>query len=109
MARAPVGRRPFADRPAARGVAALVLAGCIGLLAYLHRDDLWPPEADEVANRDPAAGCIAERHGEIAQMLADGLIQAEQAELFRNRAEAMCRAQVEGGSSGPGLPGLPPQ
>ena len=38
-------------------------------------------------------------------MLADGLIEAPQAELFKSRAEAMCRATAEGAA--PGLPALP--
>ena len=38
-------------------------------------------------------------------MLAEGLIEAQQAELFKTRAEAMCRATAEG--EAPGLPALP--
>ena len=39
-------------------------------------------------------------------MLAEGLIQAAQAELFKTRAEAMCRAETQGPG---GPPALPPQ
>jgi hypothetical protein len=48
--------------------------------------------------------CFAERSGQIDQMLAEGLIQAAQAELFKTRAEAMCRAESQGPGGPPALP-----
>jgi hypothetical protein len=39
-------------------------------------------------------------------MLAEGLIEPQQADAFKSRAEAMCRATAEG--EAPGLP-APPQ
>ncbi len=79
----------------ALGVAFLALAS----LAYIHRDDLFPPEVQEIAADDPVALCLAERAAGIDQMLADGTINGQQAGLFKRRAEALCQAQF--GRSGP--------
>lgn len=101
-------RRPFLDRPAARGIALLVFLGCILLLAWLHRDDLLPGDpAEQAAPDDPAAPCIAERSADIQRMVDEGLIAPAQAALFRERAIGMCRDQAGGGGSP--VPGLPPQ
>jgi hypothetical protein len=94
-------RRPFLDRPIARVLAAVVLLGCIAALAWLERERFWPSASRGTAADDPFARCFAERAGQIDQMLADGLIQTAQAELFKTRAEAMCRA----GGGAPPLPG----
>jgi hypothetical protein len=90
----------FLDRPAARicalGVALLMAAA----LAFMHRDDLFPPET--VGGRaadDPVARCLAERAVDIDKMAADGTITAQQSELFKSRAEALCQAQVGGGNN----------
>jgi hypothetical protein len=41
-------------------------------------------------------------------MVSEGTIETAQADLFKQRAEAMCRDTVGGhGSPGPSLPGLP--
>jgi hypothetical protein len=99
----PQDERAFLDRPAARGLAALVLVLCGALLIYLHRDDLWPADApEEKASDDPAAPCIEQRFAEIDAMIADGVVGEGQAALFKRRAEAMCRA-TEGGD-GRGAP-----
>jgi hypothetical protein len=98
---APRARRHFLDRPIARLLAGAVLLGCVAALGYLERERWW-----QVAERadGPYARCFAERAGQIDQMLADGLIQAAQAELFKTRAEAMCRAEAEGGTPGLSAP-----
>lgn len=95
----------FLDRPVARlcaiGVALLMAAA----LAFMHRDDLFPPQAaGGHAAADPVARCLAERGVGIDKMLADGTITREQAELFKSRAEALCQAQVGGGSGPPPPP-----
>jgi hypothetical protein len=96
--------RPFLDRPSARGLALLVLLACLAGLAWLERER-WLPSETRVAADDPAARCFAERAKEIDGMLAEGLIEAQQAELFKTRAEAMCRATAAG--EAPGLPAPP--
>ena len=105
------GDRPaFLDRPAARVVAALVILLCAALLAYIHRDDVGtlagidPPERADTAPDDPAAACIDQRFAEIDGMIADGVVGEEQAAMFRQRAEAMCRATTGDGGSAPPLP-----
>lgn len=97
--------RPFLDRPIARALALLVLLACLAGLAWLERER-WLASETTAAAEDPAARCLAERAAEIDRMLAEGLIAAPQAELFKSRAEAMCRATAEG--AGPSLP-APPQ
>jgi hypothetical protein len=99
MARQPA--RAFLDRPLARGLAALVCLACVALLVWLERARLFPAEAALDAD-DPVQACIAERAAQIDGMLAENVIEAPQAELFKARATAMC--QDTQGSSGPGLP-----
>ena len=102
MARA---QRSFLDRPVARIIAALVFLGCIAALVYLERERLWQAAADHAGADDPFARCFAERSAQVDRMLAEGVIEAAQAELFKTRAEAMCRAQAEGeGNTAPVLP-----
>jgi hypothetical protein len=94
----------FLDRPAARllavGVALLMMAA----LAYMHRDDIFPPEEAAADPNDPVALCFAERAKDIDNLLAEGTINAQQAELFKTRAEALCQAQVGGGNNLPPPP-----
>jgi hypothetical protein len=90
----------FLDRPAARlcalGVALLMAAA----LAFMHRDDLFPPQAARgPAADDPVVRCLAERAVDIDRLQAEGTITAQQAELFKSRAEALCQAQVGGGNN----------
>ena len=96
--------RPFLDRPLARGLALLVLLACLTGLAWLERER-WLPSETSAAAEDPVALCFAARAAEIDGMLAEGLIAAQQADAFKARAEAMCRATAERGA--PGLPVLP--
>jgi len=82
-------------------VAALVLLIVAASLGWIHRDDLFPPEqAAAPAGDDPVALCLAQRAADIDKMQADGVIQADQATLFKSRAEALCQAQ-EGQGAGP--------
>jgi hypothetical protein len=97
---------PSLDRPLARGLALLLCVGCIALLVWIEREQLFPSEA-AAGPDDPAQACIAERSGQIDRMLAEGVIEPAQAELFKSRAAAMCQDTVGGGGGGPGLP-LPP-
>lgn len=94
----------FLDRPVARlcavGVALLMAAA----LAFMHRDDLFPQVAVGPAADDPVARCFAERATGIDRMAADGTISGEQAALFKSRAEALCEAQLGGGSGPPPPP-----
>lgn len=83
------------DRPAARVVAVGVALGALAVLATIHRDDLsrllgGPAAAPD----DPLARCIAERHTTIDKGVSEGAFQPEQAALFKQRAEAICRSTV---------------
>ena len=89
----------FIDRPIARVLALGVVVLVVAALTWIHRDDLWPPESAAVAPADdPVAQCLAARAADIDGMAADGTINAEQASLFKSRAEALCQAQA--GQSG---------
>lgn len=94
------------DQPIARLVAFGVVLLVIAALAWIHRDDLFPPTEQAAApTSDPVARCVAERAEGIEAMLADGTIDAEQAALFRQRAEAFCEDQVGRGGGPPPPPG----
>lgn len=101
MAYAP--RRPFLDRPIARVLAGVVFLACVGALVYLERERLGQVAADQSAADDPVARCFAERAAEIDRMVAENTIDDAQASLFKTRAEAMCRATLEGSERGPPL------
>jgi hypothetical protein len=97
-------RRSFLDRPLARAFAAVVLLGCVTALVYIERERLWQAAAHQGAD-DAFARCFAERAAEIDGMVAENVIEEAQAELFKSRAEAMCRATMEGAERGaPPLP-----
>jgi hypothetical protein len=89
-----VARARFVDRPPARLLALCVALVCIGGLAWLHRADLFPTQAVSEAADDPFARCFAERAAQIDGMVEEGVADAQMAQLFRTRAEAMCRAQT---------------
>ena len=100
-------RRPFLDRPIARALAAMVFLLCVAALVYIERERLWQAAGDQSAADDPFERCFAERAAEIDRMVDEDLIEQAQAELFKTRAEAMCRATTEG--AGNGAPPLPAQ
>ena len=97
------GQPPFLDRPAARVLALIVILICGASLAYLHRDDLFPKQQETAQEKDdPVATCTNERFADVDKMLDEGTIEAAQADLFRQRAEAMCRD-----TAGKGAPAAP--
>lgn len=89
------------DGPAARIAALGVFLLCAAALAWIHRDDLFPPDEAALARDDPVALCLAGRVADIERMRADGVIDVQRAELFTARAEALCQAQVGGGNPPP--------
>ena len=104
IAGTPPERRASAlDRPPARAAAFGVFLLAVGALAWMHRDDIFPPE--KTAADDPVALCIAERWAGIDEMVADGTVDPARAALFKSRAEALCQAQAGQGSGPPKLPG----
>ena len=97
------GQQAFLDRPAARVLALIVIVLCCASLAYLHRDDLFPKQQETALEKDdPVVTCTSERFADIDKMLDEGTIETAQADLFRQRAEAMCRDTV-----GKGVPTAP--
>ncbi len=83
----------FIDGPGGRLVAACVLVVGIAILVAFHWEDLFPPPEAEVAGNPELAACIAERAGHVDKMIADGVIDAAQADSFRARAIAFCQQQ----------------
>lgn len=84
------------DGPAGRMVAAAILCAAAAALLAIHWDDLFPAEAQAVDADDPFAVCFAQRAADVDKMVGDGVINAGQAESFKARAEALCRAQAGG-------------
>ena len=70
--------------------------GAAGLLLYIERDRFL---AAEPPDTDPALAalraCVGQETAPLDKMLADGLIDEDRAKLFRSRAEARCRAQIQ--------------
>lgn len=105
----PRQRSPVLDRPVARFAAAgLALAAAGGLLA-IHWEDLFPPERQAAGGNPAFRACMDKRVGDIERMLEEGVVGERQAEQFRQRAEAFCRAQSEAGGPATGGPTLPGQ
>ena len=103
VAGTPPERRASAlDRPPARVAAFGVFLLAVGALAWMHRDDILAPE--KTAAEDPVALCVAGRWAGIDQMVEDGTVDADRAELFKSRAEALCQAQLGQGSGPPPSP-----
>jgi hypothetical protein len=92
-------RRSALDGPLARVVALGVFLLAGAALAWMHRDDLFGPEAGAPAE-DPVALCVAGRWAGIDAMVEDGVVDAARAAQFKARAEALCRAQ-HGPGAGP--------
>lgn len=85
----------FLDRPVARVAALGVAVLCLAILAWLHRADLYAVAFAPEAAADPFAQCLAERTAEIDAMVSEGVVDQERADLFKSRAEAMCRAETQ--------------
>jgi hypothetical protein len=105
------GKRHFLDSPYARLLALACFALAVGALAFVHRDDLFPAAPVAAAQKDDAfSRCFRNAAAPIDKMLAEKTIGAENARLFRMRAEARCRAQTGtlGGPPANRPPGLPP-
>ncbi len=94
-------QRPWLDGRAARGVAVLVAASAGAVLAYLHRDDLFPSQRMAPPEEAAFVGCMAERAAGIDEMVRQQVITSEQEALFRQRAEALCRAQAAPAGAAP--------
>lgn len=86
----------FLDSPLARLLAVGVAVASVALLLYINRADFLP--ASEVVSAEDNAyqACVNERHGQIDEMIRDGVVDDAQASLFKSRAEALCRATVPG-------------
>jgi hypothetical protein len=103
---------PFArtalDGRLARLAAFLLAIAVAGLAVWVHRNDLFPkpPAKAEKTGPDQFQECMITRGGDIDRMLAEKTIDAERAELFRARTEAMCRAEADKAAGN--TPGLPP-
>lgn len=98
-------KQSFLDGAGARLVALGVILAVGAVLLRIHWFDLFPPPQAVLDPDDPVALCLAARAADIDKMLADGVIDEQQAGQFKGRAEALCQAQQGGGSGPPPLPG----
>ncbi len=75
-----------------------VFALCVGVLAYMHRADLFPGEGGPDAGLNPEfVACRDSRTRDLDSMLAEGLIDATRHTQFYDRAVAFCAAQFPSG------------
>lgn len=98
------GEPGLIDRWPARVIALGVVIVCAAVVLSAYWKVIFPPEGEAEQADDPAAPCIATRFADVDTMRADGVIDDRQAELFKSRAEALCRAQAGQGGAPP-----PPQ
>ncbi len=87
------------DGVAARAGAWAVFAFCLLLLAIYHRNDiavLFSDDAVTTTADSPLATCLAARYAVIDNMIKENVATETQINLFRSRAEAMCRNQHPG-------------
>jgi hypothetical protein len=92
---APIARSTLDGLGARLGALAVALLAA-GALVFIHRNDLFPKEAPKAAAApDPFQECMAARGGDIDRMVAEKTIDAARGELFRARAEAMCRSEAD--------------
>lgn len=92
------------DTPYARIIAAAAAHGFATILLFWSADDVSRPFAARSETPIPAAAlhettadpnvvaCLEQRLGDVERMQADGLIDAAQYELFKNRATSYCNA-----------------
>lgn len=74
-------------------LAILVIIGSAATLGYHHRDQFASAVEEAAASPEEAAyfACRAERFEGIDGMVSERAISSEQAELFKSRADALCR------------------
>ena len=89
----------FIDSAAMRFIVALVVMGCIGLLAYLNRDIIatMSLEAETKQLNPDFVKCRDQRVGQVNKMVEDGLIKELAAKTFRERAINTCAGQFPPG------------
>jgi len=105
--------RSALDGRPARAVALLLALLVLALLLWINRALFLPappPKPEAAAEDAPFVRCMTARSADIDRMVQEGTAKPDQAELFRSRAEAMCRAEAARAAGGtPGQPpGLPP-
>ena len=100
----------FLDRRAARLLALAPLALALTVLAYIHRDDLWPRTLDAARAPEDSAfnECLAARDADIRRLVQENMVRPEQAPMFLSRAEGACRAQTQVREGFANTPGPPP-
>ena len=84
----------FLDGWFVRILAGVVIVIFVGSLAYLNRDRLIAPAAQETAGLNPDfVKCRDTRVAQVDKMLADGVIKQDRYEVFRKRAIDACTGQ----------------
>ena len=106
-------RNSFWEGAGARGISLVIILICLASLGYIHRNDLFPPEAKKVETglNPEFVKCRAARLGSVEKMRNDKIINASQYDTFKSRALAFCTSRFPPkGKKGPGNrpPGPPP-
>ena len=102
----------FWEGPGARLIALALIVISIASLGYIHRDDLFPPDAQkaETGLNPEYLKCRKMRVGQIDKMRVDNTINASQHESFKRRALSFCAGRYPPDSSGVGnRPPAPPR
>lgn len=103
----PQERPSVLDGRGARIVAVAIALSGMAFLGWMHRKDLFPPEPGSLADDPRQAAflaCFTPQAERIDRDAAGGQINAEQATLFKSRAEAFCADQAKKNGAGSGLP-----
>ena len=82
----------FLDGMFVKYLAGAVIVACVGMLAWLNRDILFPnPALQEAETVNPEfIKCRDERVAQVTKMRDDGVINDKQFEVFKGRAIETC-------------------
>ena len=82
------------DRPMARWIALSIFVAMLLLLGAIQRNGPWMPAKTPTnsLNKNYVL-CLNERLGTVEKMMSEGVIDQNQASLFKTRADALCRTK----------------
>ena len=82
------------DRPMARWIALSIFVAMLLLLGAIQRNGPWmPAETPTNSLNKNYVLCLNERLGTVEKMMSEGVIDQNQASLFKTRADALCRTK----------------
>ena len=82
------------DRPMARWIALGIFVALLLLLGTIQRNGPWmPAKAPTNLPNENYVLCLNERLDIVETMISEGVIDQNQASLFKTRADALCRTK----------------